>query len=92
MHHCGSCTSACPVSLDVEAMANGGTMENAESILRGSCVGDDPLRVQLLYGAVRLTLRRRLEADRPREGPPADGPPAARPRGCDQASARPAPP
>jgi ferredoxin-type protein NapH len=36
--HCHTCTENCPMSLPVEAMVEGGLMENAECILCGSCI------------------------------------------------------
>jgi len=39
---CGSCTKACPMSLDVQKMVESGDMTNAECILCGQCVDRCP--------------------------------------------------
>lgn len=41
---CKTCTSSCPMSLDVNAMVNANAMENDECILCGSCVDGCPTR------------------------------------------------
>jgi polyferredoxin len=43
--HCGACTKACPMSLDVRGMVEKGRMENAECILCGTCVDTCPKHV-----------------------------------------------
>ena len=50
---CGSCSRACPMSLDVAAMARSGRPESAECILCGSCADACP------QGALRLSFGRR---------------------------------
>lgn len=41
---CGTCTSECPMSIDVQAMVAGNTMENPECILCGTCIDACPTR------------------------------------------------
>jgi len=43
---CNRCTKACPMSLDVHAMVQGGAMENSECILCGTCI--DTCRQQVI--------------------------------------------
>jgi ferredoxin-type protein NapH len=40
--HCKKCTTACPMSLDVEEMVKGNGMQDPECILCGSCVDNCP--------------------------------------------------
>jgi ferredoxin-type protein NapH len=42
---CGSCTRACPMSIEVEALVQKGKMECADCILCGSCVDSCPGKV-----------------------------------------------
>jgi polyferredoxin len=42
---CGTCTSACPMSVDVESMVDSGRMENAECVLCGTCADVCPNHV-----------------------------------------------
>ncbi len=42
---CGTCTSACPMSVDVESMVASGSMEHAECVLCGTCVDTCPNHV-----------------------------------------------
>jgi polyferredoxin len=42
---CGTCTSECPMSVDVMSMVASGSMENAECVLCGTCVDTCPNRV-----------------------------------------------
>lgn len=46
---CKTCTTNCPMSLDVNAMVQAGKMENAECILCGSCADNCPTKV-IKYG------------------------------------------
>jgi polyferredoxin len=43
--NCMTCTSHCPMSLDVNAMVQAGNMENAECILCGKCIDHCPENV-----------------------------------------------
>jgi polyferredoxin len=42
---CGSCTKACPMSIDVQAMVKASEMESSDCILCGSCVDGCPGKV-----------------------------------------------
>lgn len=42
---CGTCTSVCPMSINVQAMVARGGMENIDCVLCGSCVDSCPNRV-----------------------------------------------
>jgi Pyruvate/2-oxoacid:ferredoxin oxidoreductase delta subunit len=42
---CGTCTSVCPMSLDVESMVRSRSMENSECVLCGTCADGCPNQV-----------------------------------------------
>jgi polyferredoxin len=67
--HCEQCTKGCPMSLDVHAMVQSGSMENAECILCGSCVDTCPKQViRYRWGAIPRPDRHRRHTSRTAPG------------------------
>jgi len=56
---CGTCTSACPMSIDVQSLVAKGSMENAECVLCGTCVDTCPNHVIRYSFSAGKSLRRR---------------------------------
>jgi NAD-dependent dihydropyrimidine dehydrogenase PreA subunit len=53
---CGRCANACPMSLDVPALAQSGSMQHSECILCGACVDN------CSQGVIRFAWRRKNAA------------------------------
>lgn len=49
----GSCTKACPIGLDVEALVHSSSMEDSERVLCASCIDACPQSVRYTFSAGR---------------------------------------